>query len=115
LDDRYAVVRGLLSHARKKFGPRVLWRSPNQLLPTHRRNTAEGGETTFGEAVDADALHTLPRLVRELSLPVLDAFAVTNRSAADSVDGLHYNRWELEHEVHLFLSQVQCLHRHGVW
>jgi hypothetical protein len=72
-----------------------------------------------GEAVRLMMLvvapQVLPRLVREVSLPVLDAFGVTNRSAADSVDGLHYNRWELEHEVHLFLSQVQCLHRHGGW
>lgn len=113
---RLADLRGLVEHARRRCGSRILWRTPNQIADYAKGYKGSDTNTvTFEEAVNIDAKEVIPRLQRDLVLPMLDAYAITNQAAGDLVDHCHYRMWELEHEVHALLSQLECLHRSGYW
>jgi hypothetical protein len=116
MDRRYAAIKGVVEHARQKCGNRVMWRGPNQVTDYARPWRGEDkNNVTFAEFIDMDALKVLPRLTVDLDVPLLDVHAITDKAGQDSTDGMHYNRWELEHEVHLMLNQVECLYRTGFW
>jgi len=108
-------IREVVDSARKECGKRIMWRGPNQLAQGKREVHHNDQTISYGEVVDFDEFKVLPALMEELQLPLLDAYRITDATPEDSVDGLHYNRWELEHEIHAFFSQADCLHRHGFW
>lgn len=106
----------MVEKSRRKCGDRLLWRGPNQVADFSRTWRGEDSNTlTFAEAIDTDAFKTLPRLSQELDVPILDVYSITDKAPQDCLDGMHYDRWELEHEVHVLLSQVECLFRTGYW
>lgn len=118
MDIRMKDIKGLVEHARERCGARVMWRSPNE-VSSEARSWTGGDEDhstiTYGQRVSWDAVEVVPNLVEDLKLPMLDAYSITTKADQDLIDGVHYSRWELEHEVHAFLSQADCLYRHGLW
>jgi hypothetical protein len=110
---RAAELQRIIKRYRSKCGMRVMWRSPNQLTAETREKRTKDPILRYGDGVDLDALEVVPRLSEAMRLPLIDAFAVTSEAPEESTDGKHYGHWEVQHEVHILLSQLSCLRGSG--
>lgn len=98
----------------------IFYRTPNELFSGRKfevkaaKKYAEDQHAYQGDALDLE-LQVIPNLKEQFHVPIVDAHSMTKMDKRLNMDGLHYRHWELDHEVHAFLSNIHCLHVGEYW
>lgn len=93
----------------------IFYRTPNELFSGRKFEVkAEDQHAYQGDALDLE-LQVIPNLKEQFQVPIVDAHSMTKMDKRLNMDGLHYRHWELDHEVHAFLSNIHCLHVGKYW
>lgn len=98
----------------------IFYRTPNELFAGRKfevkaaKKHAADAHAYQGDALDLE-LEVIPKLKDQFHVPTLDAHSMTKMDKRLNMDGLHYQHWELDHEVHTFLSHIHCLGVGGYW